>query len=615
MRYLNQTRYRFPLLVIMLLSALAGVLFTPALSAHEFPSVYDTVAAIRERLANSYPLEELNKLTVEQIVGLLTPDEREILGTGHIRFEVNVPVRVYVMVDHKFTEKAPLDPFWLDDRGFSKTEFIVRCDGDRFAVFIREFPAGVIGLGVNSLSGDNRHYFVALEPVEAGKTVQVLNIYPAYQTVAVLDAGVSAYCDADPAPITFIPPELKGLTLLQIDPWRQRDARLSCIYTETKYPATSTPDQIVLTWSGNPQTTQTVQWRTDTNVLSGVVAYMEKQTGETLDIAKCTVVEAETKELHTPRVLNDQRVNRHTATLKGLKPDTAYVFGVAESVDKIKEESGSFTTAPDTVKPFSFIYMGDPQVGFDRWSELLKKAEQQRPNAAFCIIAGDLVNRGSDRDDWDDLFFGADDYFTRRPIVPVIGNHEYHLSNGKLLYNDIFCLLKNGPDTVPAQHAYSFEYSNALFVILDSNQAPRDQVAWLDKTLGDSQALWKFVSFHHPIYSSSPKRDNPIHRAKWMPVFDKHHVDMVLQGHDHAYLRTFPMKNNERVESPSEGTLYVVSVSGSKMYDLGTFDYAEKSFADTSTYQALDIEIAGNRLTYKAYNAEGNCVDEIVIEK
>ncbi|MCK5862282.1 MAG: metallophosphoesterase family protein, partial [Candidatus Hydrogenedentes bacterium] len=318
---------------------------------------------------------------------------------------------------------------------------------------------------------------------------------------------------------------------------------------------------------------------------------------------------------YTPRVLNEQRINRHTATLTGLTPGTEYIFSVGEKEDNLGDIAGTFTTAPDTVQPFSFIYMGDPQVGFEQWGKLVQRAERERPDAAFCIIAGDLVNRGADRNDWDDFFFNADTYFTRRPIIPVLGNHEYHLSNGTLLYNDLFTLLKNGPDTVPPQHAYSFEYSNALFIVLDSNKEPAVQTAWLDETLGNSDATWKFVSFHHPIYSSSPRRDNPVHRAEWLPVFDKHHVDMVLQGHDHAYLRTWPMKNNKQVESPAEGTLYVVSVSGTKMYDMGAFDYAAAAFADTSTYQAIDIQINGNRLVYKAHDGNGNCVDEIIIEK
>ena len=42
-------------------------------------------------------------------------------------------------------------------------------------------------------------------------------------------------------------------------------------------------------------------------------------------------------------------------------------------------------------------------------------------------------------------------------------------------------------------------------------------------------------------------------RDAWVPVFDRHHVDLVLQGHDHAYLRTYPMRGGRRVGSPARG--------------------------------------------------------------
>ncbi|HDP35871.1 MAG TPA: metallophosphoesterase family protein [Candidatus Hydrogenedentes bacterium] len=583
--------------------------------AHESPSVYDIVASVRERLAASIPLQELNQLKPEDIVPLLTPEEKKILGEAHIRFMVNVPVRVYVFVDNRFLEKAVIEPFWLAERGFAPTDFVAHRLLEKHTAYVCEFESGVVGLGVNSLSGDHRHYFVALEPINKGDTVEVTAVYPGYQTVGKLEPGADAYADPDMEPITKVPPELVGLTLLQVDPWRHRDARLTSIYTETKYVATETPDQIVLTWSDEPQSTQTIQWRTSAAVSSGVAAYMRQDENVPFDTAKATLVHADTRELYTPRVVNNPRINRHTVTLTGLAPGTKYVYGVGNTIESIVSPAGTFTTAPAEAQPFSFIYMGDPQTGFNRWADLVQRAAREHPDAAFCIIASDLVNRGSDRDDWDDFFFNAGDFFARRTLVPTLGNHEYHLSTGNVLYNDIFTLLTNGPDTVPPQHAYTFEYGNALFIILDSNKKPADQTAWLDKTLEASNALWKFVSFHHPIYSSSPRRDNPVHRAEWMPIFDAHHVDMVLQGHDHAYLRTWPMKNNARMDSPSEGTIYVVSVSGTKMYDMGDFDYAENAFADTATYQAIDIQIAGNRLLYRAYDSDGTCVDEVIIEK
>ena len=90
---------------------------------------------------------------------------------------------------------------------------------------------------------------------------------------------------------------------------------------------------------------------------------------------------------------------------------------------------------------------------------------------------------------------------------------------------------------------------------------------------------------------------------------------MVLQGHDHAYLRTYPMKDNRQVNAPKNGTIYVVSVSGTKMYSQGDYDYIEKGFTKTSTFQVLDIQISGDRLVYRSYDLDGRIKDEFVIEK
>ena len=101
----------------------------------------------------------------------------------------------------------------------------------------------------------------------------------------------------------------------------------------------------------------------------------------------------------------------------------------------------------------------------------------------------------------------------------------------------------------------------------------------------------------------------------WTPLFDKYHVDLALQGHDHAYLRTYPMKDKKRVGSAAEGTIYLVSVSGTKFYEQGKHDYTEFGMTNVATYQLLDITIEEDRLVYKAYDIDGKVRDEFVIEK
>jgi 3',5'-cyclic AMP phosphodiesterase CpdA len=259
--------------------------------------------------------------------------------------------------------------------------------------------------------------------------------------------------------------------------------------------------------------------------------------------------------------------------------------------------------------------MGDAQNGLDTWGKLVQDAYVKQPDAAFYIMAGDLVNRGNERNDWDSFFYNSRGIFDRRQLVPCPGNHEYQGDAGPWMYLELFDLPENGPKTIPAECGYSFAYSNALFVVLDSNLPAADQAEWLEEQLANSDATWKIAVYHHPAYSSGPRRDNPEVRQLWGALFDKYRVDLALQGHDHAYLRTYPMFDGKRVGSPAEGTIYIVSVSGTKFYDQGDFDYTEFGMTNVPTYQVLDIEIGEDTLKYKAYDIEGKVRDEFVIEK
>ena len=78
------------------------------------------------------------------------------------------------------------------------------------------------------------------------------------------------------------------------------------------------------------------------------------------------------------------------------------------------------------------------------------------------------------------------------------------------------------------------------------------QAAWLDRVLTDNPNRWTVVTFHHPVFSPAKDRDNPDLRRLWQPVFDKHKVDLVLQGHDHTYARSGLVVGEART-SPAAG--------------------------------------------------------------
>lgn len=583
---------------LLLLSALPAV-------AHvgDRPSIHDTVAMIKARMIENLTVPELQTLDAETAVAFLTDREREILGSEYLSFEVDRPVMVYIM-----REKGQRAlPFWYEDKGFQPSAWEIHTTNREFEVWFAPFDAGRIGLGISSMDGSGRSYFVALAPQQAGPPVTVSDTYPGHHWTDELVPGAQVYNDDRSQLITHMPEEMEGLTLVRGLDRRRREGQLLSIFRMTRFPASATPEHVVLTWHDDPTTTQAINWRTDTTVSEGSVQYRVAGSSTALEApASFTVMTDE-------ELVNDPSVHRWTATLDGLTPGTEYEYRVRGG--ETWTDWAPFRTAPGGVESFSFIYMGDAQNGLDFWGTLLADAFENRPDAHFYIMAGDLVNRGNERDDWDDFFHNAVGIYDRRQLVPAIGNHEDQGPDGPWMYLQQFELPENGPDTIPLQRAYSFEYSNALFVILDTMQSVPAQLEWLEETLANSDATWKFVVYHHPAYSSSPRRDNPLVREVWGEVFDRYHVDIALQGHDHAYLRTFPMRGGEVQDSPAEGTIYIVSVAGTKYYDIGDFDYTEVGFTNRSTYQVLDITIEGNRLEYVSYDSDGEVADRFTIEK
>lgn len=571
------------------------------------PSVHDTAQNVIERIRKSGKAHQALKWKAADAERILTQEEKEILGTEHIRFQVDAPVKVLVIRGKDPSE----DLFWLSARGFRKSNIEWTENKVKLASWEKEFPAGEIGLGVNSLTGGGSHYVVVVIP-RNGTEANISDLYPGQLRVGTLTNDALIYAEGTDA-FKAVPAALKGAQFIRTLPSARNVAKLIDIFRLTDHKAKAQPDQIVLTWSDDPRTTQTIQWRTSIHVRGGSILYQRKRDAGVLrGRGSPKRSKAKTELLTTLMLINDPIEHRHTVTLRDLEPDTTYIYSVGNS-DYWSEEA-EFTTAPNAIKPFSFIYMGDAQNGLDRWGTLMKNAFRLRPDAAFYIMAGDLVNRGADRDDWDSLFYNSSGIYDRRTLVPVIGNHECQ-GGHPTLYLKQFTLMTNGPADIEKERVYSFEYSNALFVVLDSNLAAETQTNWLAQTLANSKSTWKFVTYHHPAYSSATNRVNKGVRDLWTPISDKYHVDLALQGHDHAYLRTYPMFDKKKVEKSADGTTYIVATSGTKFYEQGKFDYTAVGMTNVATFQVLDIQISGDRLLYRAYDADHKIRDEFVIEK
>ena len=107
----------------------------------------------------------------------------------------------------------------------------------------------------------------------------------------------------------------------------------------------------------------------------------------------------------------------------------------------------------------------------------------------------------------------------------------------------------------------------------------------------------------------------PALREHWVPVFDKHHVDLVLQGHDHSYQRTYPLREHRRTCGTDRGTVYVIAVSGDKYVEQRKRETVATGLAGVSTYQTIEIDPRADRLSYRAWTEHGRVVNAFEIDK
>ncbi len=292
-----------------------------------------------------------------------------------------------------------------------------------------------------------------------------------------------------------------------------------------------------------------------------------------------------------------------------------------------------FVTASDKPEPFSFIYLGDAQNNIlELWSRVIRQAQNDLPRARFIVHAGDLVNTGDLDQEWGEWFEGAEWVNGMVPSVPMPGNHEYALQRPPRAltpyWNAQFALPQDGPEGLKGT-VYSLDYQGVRVISLNSNYANGVdldvQAQWLEGMLKNNPNRWTFVAFHHPVFSSTPGRDNKPVRDKWLPLLEQYGVDMVLQGHDHTYSRGRVSALPARValHMPIGGTVFVVSVSGPKMYPLSTANWeqngaiAQRTAQNTQLYQLLHVDGDAGRgvLRYEARTATGDLYDGFELRK
>ena len=284
----------------------------------------------------------------------------------------------------------------------------------------------------------------------------------------------------------------------------------------------------------------------------------------------------------------------HSVTLSDLTPNTLYHYRATDETGASADFS--FITAPaDGCEPWTFVALGDgrsdDETGANtKWPDIVGEAVAFNP--LFILDTGDLIRDGTSASQWVDWLTKSDAFNPSIPHLPSIGNHDNGSVEGDgALYNQLFALPRN--TTSNTEDYYAFTAGNAVFAVLSTatfgDDAFAAQAQWLDDTLTQhADKNWKFVSLHHPVYSGNTSffgidfnhPPNEVgQNAALVPIFDKHHVDVVFAGHNHYYERFAPMKggggNDEGnlAASFEDGTVYLIT-GGAGAFTYDEFDIA-----------------------------------------
>lgn len=376
------------------------------------------------------------------------------------------------------------------------------------------------------------------------------------------------------------------------------------------------PARIMLSIPGDPATSRSVTWRTayDVPAARGEIGLVN--VAPDLESGKITVTGTS-----APWEEGSESGMGHKVVFDKLMPNTLYAYRVGNG--NTWSEWLQFKTSSDAAEPFSFLYFGDIQNAIKSYcSRIIRQAYSHFPDSDFMLFAGDLT-ANSTEEEWREFFYAGGWIYGMIPSLPTPGNHEYKRQEDNTFlfsrqWNQIFSLPLNGPAGMSPNRYYFIDYQGVRFVSVDSQALLRDidnaslVLAWLDQVLTDNPNPWSVVFVHHPVYACSGRRTtNSEYSAAMREIYEKHGVDIVLQGHDHTYCRgqNLPEAGEDVLNYP----MYVVSVAGAKMYESDADSWSDIHASDIQLYQ--HISFTGSTMSYKSFTAEGELFDSFQLVK
>ncbi|MBD1872888.1 metallophosphoesterase [Nodosilinea sp. FACHB-131] len=252
----------------------------------------------------------------------------------------------------------------------------------------------------------------------------------------------------------------------------------------------------------------------------------------------------------------------------------------------------------------NFMAAGDVGTGAEEQHAVAQAMIQRQRMAASALVllTGDNIYEDGEIEKIDRVFEQPYADLLRQNIkfYAVLGNHDIRTNNGEDQVSY--------PGYNMAGRYYTFTRQFVQFFALDTTQAIDSddkspwmaQLDWFETELRRSQAPWKIVFAHHPLYSSGSHGSHQSLIDELSPLFAEHGVQLYINGHDHNYERTEPI----------DGTTYITSGNGAKLRPV---DRSVWTATASSQLGFTAFSVFADRIEVKAIDTNNAAYDEVSI--
>lgn len=256
---------------------------------------------------------------------------------------------------------------------------------------------------------------------------------------------------------------------------------------------------------------------------------------------------------------------------------------------------------PDNQLLLRFVALADTGSG-DRNQDAVAQAMSRylaRYPYQLAILAGDNIYNQGEIEKVKAVF--------EQPYAPLLrqgvkfraclGNHDIRTQNGEPQVHY--------PGFGMAGRYYTFSEKGVQFFALDTNRNANwsAQLSWLEQELSRSQAPWKIVFGHHPIYSAGFYGVDQALVQRLTPLFQKYGVQLYINGHEHSY---------ERTRSINGTTYLITGIGGASLRQTGRREWTEYA---TSRFGFSALEVYGDRLVIQAIGTDNQVFDQGIIQR